>query len=265
MNSYSDESSGSNFNLSYLLSQTLYNHSQGGELPGYIRNILGLIHHKLPSIHSGIIQHPESIETKSEPQWRCVEYKLDMSQIEQIQSVSFWTEGVFQFSIGIVGITFNIFAIPILSSKKMKNIFNKLLISLLVLHSIYICCVLLTKAMWKETPDEKYHPESFSRTLFIYSYSYFLHPLKRFVRISSTFLTILIARERYLAVRHPIQYRNSNLGGNQWIPVIRTLLLVLATAALITFPIYLETSVEKSEVSRVVDVNTTHSKYVSNS
>ena len=249
--------------MSYLLSQTLYNHSHGGELPDYIRRILGLLHHKLPSINSEIIQHPESIE--SEPQWRCVEYKLEMSQIEQIRSVSFWTEGVFQFTIGIIGITFNILAIPILSSKKMRNVFNKLLISLLVLHSIYICCVLLTKAMWKETPEEQYHPQSFLRTVFIYSYSYFLRPLKRFVRISSTFLTILIARERYLAVRHPIQYRNSNLVGNQWIPVIRTLLLVLATAALITFPIYLETSVEKSEVSRVVDVNTTHSKYVSNS
>ena len=69
---------------------------------------------------------------------------------------------------------------------------------------------------------------------------------------------------RYLAIRHPIEYRNSTMGINPWKSAIKSLALVLVTAALFTFPLYLETSVKHTEIGRLHEVNETHFKYVSN-
>ena len=195
--------------------------------------------------------------------WECVELKFDISQIDQIQAFSFWIEGICQFTVGIVGIISNLLSIPILSSAGMKSIFNKLLICLLVFHTVYIVCVLLTETfMWKASNDNT-NSQSISVSWFIISYSFVLHPLQQLMRISATFFTILMARQRYLAIRHPVEYRNANLTVNPWIPVTKTLMLVLAMASLITFPLYFETSVKRSEIRRLQDVNDTHSKYVS--
>ena len=144
----------------------------------------------------------------------------------------------------------------------MKSIFNKLLICLLVLHTVYICCVLLTETMWKAS-DENDNSQTISESWFIISYSFVLHPLQQLMRISSTFFTILMARQRYLAIRHPVEYRNANITVNPWRPVMKNLILVLAMAAFFTFPLFFETSVKSSEIGRLYDVNDTHSKYVS--
>ena len=191
--------------------------------------------------------------------WLCVEYKLNTSEIEQIQTFSFWIEGVCQFVLGGFGIMSNLIAIPILCNKRLNNLFSKLLICLLVLHTVYIICVLLTEIMWPSW-DENY--QGMSETWFIFVFSYILHPLRRLMRYSSTFFTTLMARQRYLAIRHPIEYRNLTLTTNPWKSVMKNLLLVIVTGALFTFPLFLETSVEEVEVERL-EFNSTHFKLVS--
>ena len=133
--------------------------------------------------------------------WECVELKFDISQIDQIQAFSFWIEGICQFTVGIVGIISNLLAIPILCSSKMKSIFNRLLICLLSLHTVYLICVILSEIMWPAWDD---NPQSLSKVWFIFSFSYVLHPLRQLMRYSSTYFTALMARQRYLAIRPPI-------------------------------------------------------------
>ena len=191
--------------------------------------------------------------------WKCVEYKLNPSEIEQIQTFSYWIEGVCQFVLGGFGIVSNLVAIPILCNKRLNNIFSKLLICLLMLHTIYIVCVLLTEMMWP-TWDKDY--QGISESWFIFVFSYVLHPLRRLMRYSSTFFTTLMARQRFLAIRHPIEYRNSTLTTNPWKSVMKSLLLVIVTGAFFTFPLFLETSVEELEV-KTLEFNSTHFKLVS--
>ena len=153
----------------------------------------------------------------------------------------------------------NLIAIPILCNKRLNNIFNKLLICLLVLHTVYIICVLLTEMMWPSW-DENY--QGISEPWFIFVFSYILHPFRRLMRYSSTFFTTLMARQRYLAIRHPIEYRNLTLTTNPWKYVMKSLILAILTGALFTFPLFLETSVEEVEVERL-EFNSTHFKLVS--
>ena len=189
----------------------------------------------------------------------CTDNRLDMFQFEDVHALSFWMEGVCQFTVGSVGIICNLLAIPLLCGPVMKSVFNKLLICLLTLHTMYIGSVLLIEIMW---PAWKNEPR-ISEAWFIISFSFVLHPLRQFMLYSSTFITVLIARQRYIAIRHPIQYRNTMLSTNPWIPATKSLIFVLVTAALFTFPLFLETSVHSDEVGRVYDINGTHFRYVS--
>ena len=193
--------------------------------------------------------------------WQCVEYKLDDNEIAQIQGFSFWMEGVCQFTLGTIGVLSNLLAIPILCHKRMNTIFSKLLLCLLILHTLYLGCVLLIEVMW---PAWDENPQRISESWFVYIFSYGLYPFKQLMRYSSTFFTTLMARQRFLAIRHPIEYRNSTLTINPWGSVIRSLLLVIVTGAVFTLPLYLETSVKNVEVERIEDFNSTHFKLVIN-
>ena len=215
-----------------------------------------------PVVKNDSISH--SISTNNSPEdslhWQCVEYKLNDNEIAQIQAFSFWMEGVCQFILGTIGIIFNLLAIPILCHKQMNTIFSKLLLCLLILHTLYLGCVLLIEVMWPSWDDD---PQRISESWFIYIFSYGLYPLKQLMRYSSTFFTTLMARQRFLAIRHPIEYRNSTLTINPWVSVMKSLVLVIVTGALFTFPLYLETSVKNVEVEKIDDFNSTHFKMVS--
>ena len=200
----------------------------------------------------------ESVHDISTPM--CSDNRLDIFQFEDLHTLTFWMEGVCQFTVGSIGIISNLLAIPILSSPGMNSIFNKLLICLLILHTIYISSVILTESMWPVWKDDPHN--SFDAWVFIL-FSFVLHPLKQLMRYSSTFITVLMARQQYLAIRHPIEYRNMNISTNLWIPAIKSLMFVLVAAGLFTFPIFLETRVEYNELGKIYDVNSTHFQYVS--
>ena len=207
-----------------------------------------------------VLQSETLLGTDNAMHWQCLEYNLSMVQIEQIHGFSFWIEGVSQFTLGAIGILLNLLAIPVLCRMRINSIFNKLLICLLILHTVYISCILLIQSMWPAWDDD---PQNISETWFILSFSYVLRPLQKTMRYSSTFFTTLMARQRCLAIKHPIEYRNSTLTINHWVYVIKSLILVLLAAIAFTFPLYLETSVENTEVGKVHELNNTHFKYVS--
>lgn len=184
----------------------------------------------------------------------------DTFQHEFVQSMVFWTEGIFQSIVGIIGIVSNIVAIPILCRPSMKSIFNKLLICLLILHTIYICGVISMEIIWPWLNNGTHIISDLWLTIL---FSYVLHPLQPLMLYSSTFITMLMARQRCLAIRHPIEYRNSNLTVNPWVPAMKSLSVVLVTATVLTFPLFFESSVETKTFGTVQEINKTHFQYVS--
>ena len=173
-------------------------------------------------------------------------------------------EGVLQFTVGIIGIISNLLAIPVLCGSCMKSIFNKLLICLLILHTIYIISSLVTVVIWPPwNTNEDNTILSSTPLLFITLFRFVLRPLNHMMLFSSIFITVLMARQRYLAIRHPIEYRNVNRGGNLWIPAIKNLIGVLIIAAMFTWSIFLETDVKLIEGEPVIiDINETHFQFV---
>lgn len=171
-------------------------------------------------------------------------------------------ESAFQLIIGIIGIASNLLAIPILCNKSMKSVFNKLLICLLILHTIYIFCSILSETLWPEwEKDDQAHISNFS---FIILFSFILHPLKQLMLFSSIFITVLMARQRYLAIRHPVEYRNFTQSTNPWKAALKYLIVVMITATLLAFPLYFETQIIKIEKgAQIFGINSTHFQYVS--
>ena len=191
----------------------------------------------------------------------CLDDDLDPVQLEKIQAVSFWMEGVLQLSICIIGMFSNLTAIPILRANSMKSIFNKLLTCLLLLHTMYLFGVLLIGIMW---PQWKVHDEKLNEVWFIVIFVvYVVYPSQQLMLYSSTFITTLMARQRYLAIRHPIEYRNSTIMINPWIPAVKHLVLVLGLAGVLCIPIFFETTIQYSQYGTIISVNQTHFQYVS--
>ena len=165
-----------------------------------------------------------------------------------------------QCSLGLVGIVSNLVAILVLSNSKMKTVFNKLLICLMCIHTVFISVVILNEMMWP-TWDDK--PNYLSGAFFMYLLTYILDPLQQILRYSSIFITTVMARHRFLSLRHPIAYRNSMKSLNPWKSAVRTLILVLVVSVLLTAPLVLETSVENTSIDSLHGLNQTHFKYVS--
>ena len=106
-------------------------------------------------------------------------------------NISWLFENVLQTIIGIAGLLANASAIPILCSKEMSSIFNRLLVLLAVYDNFYIICSLL-EAMRKRNPHSEIHEHAFA---------YGLYQLHNFVLCGSIFLTVALALERYRYVR----------------------------------------------------------------
>ena len=193
-------------------------------------------------------------------QWQCVENRFTLTEIEQLTTFSFWVEGIVQCGLGLVGIVSNLVAILVISNSKMKTVFNKLLICLMCIHTLFISVVILNEIMWP-TWDDK--PGYYSGEFFMYLLAYILDPLQQILRYSSIFITTVMARHRFLSIRHPIAYRNSISSLNPWKSAVKILILVLVVSVILTAPLVLETSVENTSVDSLHGLNQTHFKYVS--
>ena len=188
----------------------------------------------------------------------CIDDDLDSSNINGIERTSFWVEGVFQLIVGLTGILANISAIPILRQKSMKSSFNTLLICLLILHTVYTSAVILMEII-SPTWD---NPRIDGLKLIVIFY-YVLDPLQHLMLYSSTIITVLLARQRYHAIRYPIEYRNNNLTIQPWVPAIKAVGLAFISSGAFILPLFFERSIKYEEVASVRDVNDTYFQYVS--
>ncbi len=68
---------------------------------------------------------------------------LTEREMDLYSSVSWWFEGLLQSLVGAVGFLANALAVPILCSREMNSIFNKLLVFLAIFDNFYIVCSVL--------------------------------------------------------------------------------------------------------------------------
>lgn len=153
------------------------------------------------------------------------------SAIRVYETVAWLFENVLQSCIGLAGIMANSLAIPILCSKEMSSIFNRLLVLLAIYDNFYILCSVL-EALRKSSSHNEIHEHAFA---------YGLYQLHNFVLCGSIFLTVALALERYRAVWRPVEYHNQCVGVNPWKRVLVSYLLpVIVFSTVFNIPKFLE-------------------------
>ena len=244
-------------------------HSLNASKSDFTRILLPLIQHLRPwdyarntrnTRNETIIEPYQILDTNTQicPGYFTNDFSSD--QLQQIQNASFWIEGIFKFLIGSIGLISNLIAIPILCSKQMKSIFNKLLISLLILNTMYIIVTFFTGIV---SPEWKDNQPKMTKEWFCILFTVVLYPLQLFVMHASTFTTMLMARQRCMAIKDPIEYHNSTVGENPWRAAVKNLTIASLASCLITFPVYFEISVSYTQVPAIRNINETHLQYVS--
>ncbi len=152
---------------------------------------------------------------------------LTEDELNFYTTVSWWLDGLLQTLLGSIGFLANALAIPILCSKEMNSIFNKLLVFLAVFDNFYIVCSVL-EGLRKHKSFSQWHE---------YAFGYFLYPLHNFVLCCSIYITVTLALERYRAVWRPVEYHNKVKGANPWRRVTTTYIIpVLVFSVIFNIP-----------------------------
>ena len=139
------------------------------------------------------------------------EYKISE---EMYINFSYWTENVIQSIIGVIGIASNTIAIPVLCSREMNTIFNRILLFLAIFDNCFIICQ-ISEARRRMT-NGNYHDINVFSQAHEYAFAYFMFGFHQFVLCSSMFTTVALAVERYQAVCSPVKYHQKTKGINPW-------------------------------------------------
>ena len=111
--------------------------------------------------------------------------------LEEYKLLPSWVDLVTKDAVSILGIIGNIVLIAVRMQSHMRTTFSKLLVALAVFDTL----TLVAGLMYSSLKNSKK------------IYSYILWPLGHFVITASTFMTVVIAYERYRAVHHPLVYK----------------------------------------------------------
>ena len=117
--------------------------------------------------------------------------------------IKFLLDGIFRVSICILGLIANGVSIPVLFSDKMKNLFNITLAILALFDTIYVLCDLLESLILVH-----YNLNICTKipAYVIIQIKLFptIHTIKGTAMMTSIYITIIIAIERYFAVAKPL-------------------------------------------------------------
>ena len=114
------------------------------------------------------------------------------------ENLNFWINGVCTFVVVIGGVILNCVSIYIIWKKyENANIFYQMLISLL-------CFDILVLVTWMNL--SLYMAFKINNIVILHMFPYFSIPSTQIAITASTFMTVAIAHERFLAVRDPLKY-----------------------------------------------------------
>ena len=118
--------------------------------------------------------------------------------------IRWWLEGVLHIIICTVGIVANSITIRVLFSKDMRNMFNITLAFLAMCELIYILCDITESIrMVHYDSDSCIHLDLY-QTVHLHLFPHVLRPLRYMSMVSSIYMTVVLAMERYAAVSKPL-------------------------------------------------------------
>lgn len=191
-----------------------------------------------------------TIETSTVP-YPC--HGATQEEIDLYDDLVYWLDGIGQIIIGCTGIIGNCMAVPILISRKLNSIFNRILVFLAIFDNIFIFCAVLEGIRKNIGPFGDWH---------VYAFAYFGYQLQSISILSSIFMTVVLALERYLAITKPIEYHNAIQGANPWKRVWMYIIPVLILSTVFNLPKFAETKVvEEIIIKKRVDPETFETEF----
>ena len=132
------------------------------------------------------------------------------AEYQLLGNIDLLVGGYGTIALATLGVCANILAISVFCKKSLKSNFNNLLIALAVFDLLFLV-VCITESIRRTFEDTTANSSSFSglaTQVHHHLFPYFLYPLHNILLTSSIFMTISISIERYLAIFHPLVYRN---------------------------------------------------------
>merc|ERR1712123_138300 len=132
------------------------------------------------------------------------------AEYQLLGNIDLLVGGYGTIGLATLGVCANILAISVFCKKSFKSNFNNLLVALAVFDLLFLV-VCITESIRRTFEDPTANSSSFSglaTQVHHHLFPYFLYPLHNILLTSSIFMTISISIERYLAIFHPLVYRN---------------------------------------------------------
>ena len=162
------------------------------------------------------------------------------------EKINFWINGVCTCIVVIIGVILNFFSIYIIWKKyENANIFYQMLISLLCFDSlVLVTCMNLSLSLAFRV----------NNAVTMHMFPYFSYPLPLIAITASTFMTVAIAHERYLAVKDPLQYSQHMKTPKLQAQRLKLyLFVVIAISVVVNVPHFIELEVRYVDTSLIVN------------
>ena len=176
------------------------------------------------------------------------EYQFDLLLVS-----CFLLEGVLQIILSLLGILGNIVSIFLLTRPELRSCFNQLLAVLASYDLLYLFTMMMesVKKLGLETWIQ------------IQLFPYILHPLNSVAMTGSIFMTIAVARERYIAVFQPIFYHKlRNDKGTHCMRILKYFIPITFFSVSFNLPKFFEITVAQdgngTVFNDVTDLRTNH-------
>ena len=138
----------------------------------------------------------------------------------------------------------------------MRSNFNQLLVGLAVLDIAYVAACIWDYSIVKVF---NFHPTTYN-----YIFPYFWYPMKNILMSWTTFLTIGLATERYLAMCRPIFYRSLEVTYSSRVRVMTYFIPSMICSILLNIPKFMEARLvtiidkdEKNQTRETIEYNVT--------
>ena len=170
--------------------------------------------------------------------------------------LSWWLEGIGMLTVGSFGIFFNTIAICILLTKELvTSSFNNLVISLAIVDNMFLLNSVLyhiAHVFGLQIKDSYIHQKIFTS---------FLYPSRNVTMCCSTYMTVILALDRYNALFKPAKYNSTiRTTSHPIIYVLRYTVPIIFLSVVFNIPKYFDLEIKES-----VHSNETNSTYMATS
>ena len=99
--------------------------------------------------------------------------------------------------------------------------------------------------------------------VFLYIFTFFLLEMRPMFLTSSIFITVIMAKQRYDAIKHPVEYHSNNVHSNKKKRALKWIAIIQLTALIVSIPLFLEPTVVDVTHQMRSNLNATHMALVS--